>query len=379
MDRKELKNRINDSFLELAPDIFDQIMDAPLPQTVEACVVEEKPQGLGSIFFSKRNFRMVPVYICMIILCCIGYFGVQWNQKDRVYVTMDVNPSVQMEMSSAYEVKSIKGLNMDGVELVSELDWEKNTSIEEVAADIIAVMCDEDILKDEEMVLITVGGNRKVTCEVVRDKLQNKLQGTLQEKGMRDVALAFQLVENNDNKSGSDRLKKELQDKYGLPADECENMTVKELIECYNAYSSDTIDVQKIMEEENTEKNNIDNEVQKIESITESLTTEAVTEETTEQVKTTDNTESQNSFKENTNDNSTKEKSNKANKNSTKEKKNNANENSTKEKSNNANENSTKEKTTQSPNSNSTKEKGNGNSVAKKEKNTEIAVESEDE
>lgn len=44
MKRKELKNKIQQSFLELAPDVYDQVKDSPLPQAIskeQESVLEE--------------------------------------------------------------------------------------------------------------------------------------------------------------------------------------------------------------------------------------------------------------------------------------------------------------------------------------------------
>ncbi len=71
------------------------------------------------------------------------------NNKAYAYMTIDINPSVEMALNSDYEVIELTPLNDEGKKVVNDIDdWEK-TDFKKVIDDIITD-CSEHVCKEIE-------------------------------------------------------------------------------------------------------------------------------------------------------------------------------------------------------------------------------------
>ncbi|MBO5088642.1 MAG: hypothetical protein J6C01_08205 [Lachnospiraceae bacterium] len=372
MNRRELKNRINDSFLELAPDVYDGIIEAPIPESV----LEDElgfGQRMRDSFWKKSGLKMVPIYACLLLVC-LCWFGLEWRDKDNVYVTLDINPSVGIELDGSYDIKSVEGLNEDGKRLVKRLQWEKNQTLEDVMERITELLCQDHVFTSRNMILVSIGQSDNEKYKSLKQSIEDGLDASMRRNGVADVVLAFQQTQSGEKNHGRDVLIKRLMNECGLSQDVCERMSVEEMVVYFNQRGTTQLETTKISVEtsvtEDTDETTQERKGEICPKDTrddsdKGMVSEDDADETTTEMTTRENTglTKEESDKKNSGNNGKKGKSTKVNENSTKEKKKKTpNENSTKEKTTKApNENSTKEKTTGTPNENSTKEKATGN------------------
>ena len=352
MNKKDLKNRINETFLELAPDVFDQIMEAPL----QASIMEEKTQDKKSYnTWGSRNFQRMTAAFACLCLVCFGYFGMQMAKDDAVYVVLDVNPSICMEVNEATEIESVQGLNDDGKAFVKELEWKRHAKLEEVEMQIVDQLCEDGVLTDDDMMLVTITQSNDEKYEKLRKRVETGFLAAFENRQLYNTKVAFLQTDRDSRQSGRKLLEKRLKEATSLSDEVCKDMSIKELVGACNTHCEEKI-VTNQAEDKVEEKDDILSTTESATQKTTQLTTQEKQATTAERLE-----EQTTQYKENlTEEKIEKEKKNKGpNENSTKEKKNKgSNENSTKEKKNKkANENSTKEKTTQKAKGNSSKEK----------------------
>jgi len=350
MNKKDLKNRINETFLELAPDVFDQVMEAPLTVSI----MEENVQDKRTFGMVRRFQRMAVAFACLCLVC-FGYFGIQMANDDTVYVVLDVNPSICIEVNEATEIESVQGLNDDGKAFVKKLEWKRYAKLEEVEMQIVDQLCEDGVLTDDDMMLVTITQSDDEKYEKLRKRVETGFLAAFENRQLYNTKVAFLQTDRDNRQSGRKLLEKRLKEDASLSDEVCKDMSIKELVGACNTHFEEKI-VTNQAEEKNEKKDDILSTTESATQKTTQLTTQEKQATTAERLE-----EQTTQYKENlTEEKKKKEKKNKGpNENSTKEKKNKGpNENSTKEKKNKkANENSTKEKTTQKVKGNSSKEK----------------------
>lgn len=290
MNQKELKNRIQQSFLELAPDIYDQIKDAPLPNADEIRQFNEK-SGRQSIKRSGLHRQRNLFYCAGTVIACMLLFFIINIDRNNISVIMDVNPSIRFILNGDYEIKQIEGLNEDGKEVVQKMDWSKKCSLAEGLDDIVRIMHTDNYLGDSGTVLVTVQGNKNYPVKEFQNKFEKELQKSIKKVDVQQVVVAFRYADGNTDKSGKELLQQDLIEKYGFTKEECEKMTVEELLASYAEKSGQKLESKKITgkqkeKDETTTAAENQKKVSTQEQTTqkeETVTTENLSEETTTQ------------------------------------------------------------------------------------------------
>ena len=153
MKKREMKKRIVDGFSEMAPEMFEAVVEAveeqklalsetekeePMLQTVRGIPpfehkadlrdnTEQKSSWFGKVI--TERFARYALSMCAgLALICLFIFHVPGKSQDVVYMVLDINPSIQVEMNQAHQVERLRGLNQDGKDVVKELKWKRKES-----------------------------------------------------------------------------------------------------------------------------------------------------------------------------------------------------------------------------------------------------------
>lgn len=292
MNQKELKNRIQQSFLDLAPDIYDQIKDAPLPNADEIRQFSEKSGRHGnkrSGLHGQRNL----FYCAGTVIACMLLFLIINIDRNNISVIMDVNPSIRFILNGDYEIKQIEGLNEDGKEVVQKMDWSKKCSLSEGLDDIVRILHADNYLGDRGTVLVTVQGDGNCPVKEFQNKFEKELQNSIKKVDVQQVVVAFWYADGKADKSGRELLQQDLIEQYGFTKEECEKMTVEELLASYAEKSGQKLESKKITGKQK-EKEEITTTAEHQEKMStqeqtiqkeETVTTEILSEEMTTQEK----------------------------------------------------------------------------------------------
>ncbi len=150
----------------------------------------------------KRKIVAIAVSLCMVVAVCVGLCACNPTEQKAVsYVSMDINPSIEMTLDSHNKVLSVRGANEDGqVLLYGEADI-VGLDVEKAVAKITELAVEYGYLDD---------GNKVVQTNVVADKgaeeilskVNAKITATAQNLNMSvtcDGASAFSLARKLDN------------------------------------------------------------------------------------------------------------------------------------------------------------------------------------
>lgn len=260
MKKRELKKRIEDGFSQLAPDVFDAVMETVEEQKLilsedrseEAQIQTAKQDQLlqpevkvpvsekWNLFQSRKSFRnrfykyafSACASFVMLFLCIYGALGIQSN---TIYMILDINPSIQVEMNQSYQVKRLKGLNQDGRDVVKKLKWKKKESVQDVMDVLIENVVEQSYLKDNGGILVTFCTSDENVPEELEHILGERIDQKLTELEISGVTTAFQKSQDSSAKEGRKLLEKQIMKECDLSEEHVNEMSVLELIEyCRN-------------------------------------------------------------------------------------------------------------------------------------------------
>lgn len=250
MKKKELKKRIKSGFSQLSPDIFEAVLEESSRQeTVWSEAETEESLVSGKIY--TRGFSRYALSLCAsLAVICLCIFGVLGQREKSVYMVIDINPSIQIEMNEAHQVKRLKGLNQDGKDVVKELRWRKKESVQEVLDVLIQDVVEKSYLRENEGILVTLAAPDRHICENLERTLGEGIDRKLTELKVSGVTTAFQEVHSSSEKEGRKLLEAELTKNCGLDEKQVQEMSVRELIQYCQDYTSLELRLSKASEKE---------------------------------------------------------------------------------------------------------------------------------
>ena len=232
MNKEELRYRVQEGFFDLAPDMFDKIVEAT-EQPVENVVFNISDKKKSDHFYNTLEFKMLSrvAMLVLVIGLGIGIFGLQRNQEVYI-VAMDVNPSIQLELNKEYKVRKITGLNEDGVNIVKKLEWKKNNSVSDTLNTITDKLVSEGYLGEDGGILITLHQkDENQDYEELKSILNQELENDVSKYGVNGVAVAFQTVEEETELTGKELLKERMIKEYNLDNAEVDEMNIRDMFD----------------------------------------------------------------------------------------------------------------------------------------------------
>lgn len=256
MNKKELKNKMQSGFLETAPDVYESVLKAAENSRIQTQktqfqesekfadgMLEEndwkKPEGACKGRLVRGKFSKYALSACagfaLFFMCLFGVF--QTNQ-DNICVVMDINPSIQIVMNKSCQVKKMKGLNQDGRDVIKKLEWRKGYSLLDTVDVLLERVAEDSYLHEGGGILVTVSASDTELYHGLEEVLGVKIDGKLEELGVRDVTTAFRCTSGSSADEGRKLLEAELAEKYGVNKEKLRQMSVVELIQYCQSHTS---------------------------------------------------------------------------------------------------------------------------------------------
>jgi len=119
-------------------------------------------QKIKKSFFRRSPLMMVAASIAAVSFLIFTYIANFASNEVYAYLSIDINPSIELSVNEDLEVIKIKGYNNDGKKIVNLLvDW-KEKELTEVAERIIQLSMEKNYLRQGEEVLITTVEKKRV-------------------------------------------------------------------------------------------------------------------------------------------------------------------------------------------------------------------------
>lgn len=238
MKKSELKKRIEDGFSELSPDLFEAVYEECQKQDVVRTQAEAKETS-GNGKFNIGRFPRYALSMCAsLAIICLCIFGVLGHKEKTVYMVLDINPSIQVEVNEAHQVMRLKGLNQDGKDVVKELKWKKKGTVQELLDVLIQDVVEKSYLRENGGILVTLAARDKCICENLERTLGEGIDRKLTELKVSGVTTAFQEAPGSSEREGRKLLEAELTKSCGLDEEQVQQMSVMELIRYCHDYTS---------------------------------------------------------------------------------------------------------------------------------------------
>lgn len=126
----------------------------------------------------KNIFRMKPVlgFMAAVVIFLGTLIPMYQNSKAYAYMSIDVNPSIELGVNKKMQVIEMTGFNQEGKKIISRMnDWEKE-DVSELAKTILAEIKKDGFLKTEDHVIIST-----VRTNELEVKVEKKLQENIEE------------------------------------------------------------------------------------------------------------------------------------------------------------------------------------------------------
>lgn len=212
MKTTDIETKLANAISNEVPDILDNIL--------YKCEARNENVIEISKHKSKTNHSNWVKSVCAtaaaVVVLVGGYMGVGQYQTalavDSV-ITLDVNPSVQLEVNENKKVLSATGINEDGNTILSGMEQDgvtlKGKELDEAVNALVLAMVEEGYLSEENnSILVSVNNSDSGKSEEIKSKLLTCVEDALSENGI-DGAILGQNFTDNEKIS-------ELAEQYGI-------------------------------------------------------------------------------------------------------------------------------------------------------------------
>lgn len=112
---------------------------------------------------------IIPIIVCLVIV--IGIIGfIIWNNRTVSTITLDINPSIEINLDRNEKVKSIIALNDDAKDILD--DNYKGKSLDDTFEIIITNLVEKGYVNKENELDVVLYVDGKITNKMVSEKIE---------------------------------------------------------------------------------------------------------------------------------------------------------------------------------------------------------------
>lgn len=198
---KSIENKLRSAVSHAVPDALDDILSACDHEKGKVIYMEKKRTS------PLRGFAAIAAVLVLVIAGIFATKNLGGSSADTLaaVVSLDVNPSIELNVDKDENVLSAKGLNADGKTVLGDMQL-KGSKLDVAVNAIIGSMLQNGYLDDmANSILLSVSGVDGYNAETLRSKLASDVN-----KQLKDCAVLSQDV------SGADSETVKLAEKYDI-------------------------------------------------------------------------------------------------------------------------------------------------------------------
>ncbi|MCC8067429.1 MAG: PepSY domain-containing protein [Clostridiales bacterium] len=211
MNTRKTEQKFSTLLQKVTPDPYDSLRERYMfEDTPASLLTENNLNPARQRFHPHRHWRVFAAGIpsAAAAVFCLWLVGTTFYLPDSI-VTVDVNPSVSLELNSRNKVLSVTALNEDGETILEGMDL-KGTDVTVAINALIGAMLQKGYLNDlENSVLLGISGKNEQTSEKLQTELMNSTWHAFSDNSL-DGAVLSTLIDT----TASDV--EEVQVKYGI-------------------------------------------------------------------------------------------------------------------------------------------------------------------
>lgn len=176
MKNKPIEQRIKTAFTHAVPDVLDAVLSNCDKQKGKVLLMQEKKRTKAWV---KRATALAAALVVMIV--GVSVFSVyNKNYAVAATVSLDVNPSIEIEVNQKNSVLNIKALNEDGKTVLGDMNF-KGSDLDITINALIGSMLRNGYLSEiANSILISVDGDDPAKGAQLQEKLTQEINELLQ-------------------------------------------------------------------------------------------------------------------------------------------------------------------------------------------------------
>ncbi len=193
MNNKQTEKQIGQSFSNVTPDVYNDI-SARCP--TRAAVKRQRSANWG--------WKLSTCALALVLVVAIVFGGVMLGTQGRqsavaATVTLDVNPSVAIELSTDQVVLGVKALNKDGERILGDLDL-TGSNLQTAVYAIVGSMTLGGYFSVDNSVLVSVDADQSLYQSLV-DKVTSEITVILGSQNVQASVLSQWITQSESAKS----------------------------------------------------------------------------------------------------------------------------------------------------------------------------------
>lgn len=200
MKTSEIEIKLANEISNEVPDVLDSIFsrcEATEQNVIEFSQLQSKPKNNAWI----KSLCATAAALALIVGGYLGIGQYQTAVAVESVITLDVNPSVRLEVNKSEKVISATGLNEDGIALLCEIEQDgeklKSKSLEVAVNVLITAMVEDGYLSQtSNSILVTVNNSDEKKSAEIEAQLLISVDTALTEKGIEGAILGQSGAEN---------------------------------------------------------------------------------------------------------------------------------------------------------------------------------------
>lgn len=145
-------------------------------------------------YFERGIFgmkRLAGALLSVTILALVALGGVKAYNNPVAYISMDINPSVELGLNFMDRVVSVVGINEDGKNIVSDTEL-KNMTAEDAIQLLVQEADKKDYLEEDgsSVIALTTFANNENNAKKIENRIQDRVKDIIDEENMNYVIYA---------------------------------------------------------------------------------------------------------------------------------------------------------------------------------------------
>ncbi|MGM9681562.1 MAG: PepSY domain-containing protein [Eubacteriales bacterium] len=197
MKKRDIEKRLRQAFSNATPDVLDGILSE---------CEDQKGRVIVMTNFKIKN-RFAKWAACAAAVCVLlagGLFGMhiyQTNYKVDSVVSLDVNPSIEIQTNRKEQVLTVKALNEDGKIVIGNMNF-KGSDLEVTVNALIGSMLRNGYLSEvANSILVSIDGSDSERTATLQQKLVDEINSLLQTDTFSGAVLCQTVSPDDDLKS----------------------------------------------------------------------------------------------------------------------------------------------------------------------------------
>lgn len=215
MKNRELENQIERAVTRAVPDVLEAVLSDCDEQKGSVIPMTKKVQTENKVQTARKNnhtwakrFGGIAAAFVLLVGCAAGYGSYRQNHAVDSVVSLDVNPSVEIQVNRKDQVLEVAPLNEDGKKVIGDMDF-AGSDLDVTVNALIGSMLQNGYLSElANSILISVDNDDAQRSAQLQEQLTEEVNNLLQTNSFSGAVLS-QTVTNDSALRGQ-------ADQYGI-------------------------------------------------------------------------------------------------------------------------------------------------------------------